>query len=60
MTVKEFIDRMNQLPEEVKALQIGFFDFGHNLDDPEWLDEYLECGYWKNWNGEEDNNFTIC
>jgi hypothetical protein len=58
MTVKEFLDRMNQLPEEVKALELGFFDFGH--EDLEWLDNYLKNEAWKNWSGDKDNTFVIC
>jgi hypothetical protein len=58
MTVQEFLDRMNQLPSEVKALELGFFDFGN--EDLEWLDFYLENENWKNWSGEGDHTFVIC
>ena len=58
MTIKQFLDRMNQLPTETKALELGFFDFGN--ETIEWLDFYLENELWKEWNGPEDKTFTIC
>jgi len=58
MKLQEFIDRLNQLPPEVKAMEIGFFDFGH--EDMEWLNDYLNRERYRHWSGEKDETFVIC